>query len=231
VDGPAAVDEHDAVAEPLHVAHVVGGEQQGGAVVAPLGHQELAQPLLRQHVQPDGGLVEDDQPGPVEQRGGHLGAHPLTQRELPHRSGEELAQLQPLHQLLAPGRGVGGGEPVDGGQQGEGLAGGQVPPQLRPLPEDHTDLTGQPAPFGDRAQPAGADLAGGRHEDAAEHLDRRGLPRPVGADVTDCLAGLHPQRQVVDGHHGAPSHALAHPEGPGQAVGLDDVRGHPPAPW
>ena len=74
----AAVDEQHPVAEPLDVAHVVGGQQQGGAVLAALGDEELAQPLLGEHVEADRRLVEDHQAGGVQQGGRHLGAHPLA---------------------------------------------------------------------------------------------------------------------------------------------------------
>ncbi len=113
------VDQQHAVAEPLDVAHVVGGQQQGRAVGAALGDQELAQPLLGEHVEADGGLVEHDQRGGVQQCRGHLGAHPLAQRELTHRGAEEIAHLQALHQLLGAGA-LGGGVRGSGSRPGSG---------------------------------------------------------------------------------------------------------------
>jgi hypothetical protein len=73
------VDDEDPVAEPLDVTHVVRREQEGRAPFGPLGDEELAQPLLRQHVESDGRLVEDEQLRRVEQGRGELRAHPLAQ--------------------------------------------------------------------------------------------------------------------------------------------------------
>ena len=58
---PAVVYHQDPVTQPFHVTHVVRREQQGGAVPASLADQELPQPLLGEHVQADGRLVQDHQ--------------------------------------------------------------------------------------------------------------------------------------------------------------------------
>ena len=60
---PAVVDDEHAVAEPLDVAHVVGRQQQRRAALAPLADEELAQPLLGEHVEADGRIVEHEQVG------------------------------------------------------------------------------------------------------------------------------------------------------------------------
>ncbi len=226
------VHDQDPVAEPLDVAHVVRREQQRRAVLATLGDEELAQPLLGQHVQADRRLVEDHQVRAVQQRGRDLGAHALPQGQLPHRRGQELPHLQHLDELGGPDALVGGGQGVDRGQDRERLPHRQVPPQLRALPEHHTDPAGEHAALLQRVQPHGRDPAARGHEDADQHLDGGRLPGPVGADVAHGLARPDGQVEVVDGdvpRAPQPVPAFRPPgEHPGQALGLDDV--HPPAP-
>ena len=124
---PPAVDEEHPVAEALDVAHVVGGQQQRRPVLAPLGDEELAQPLLGEHVEPDRRLVEDHQAGGVQQGGRDLGAHPLAERELPDRGRPELAHLEALDQLVGAGRARGPG-PGRGWRRGSGTTPGRAGP-------------------------------------------------------------------------------------------------------
>ena len=55
----AGLHEHHAVTEPLHLGHVVGGEQDGGAPAPPVGFDMAADPIGRVGVQRGGGLVEE----------------------------------------------------------------------------------------------------------------------------------------------------------------------------
>ena len=218
----APVDDQHPVAEPFDVAHVVGGEQQRDAAVAPLGHEKLTQPLLREHVEPDGRLVEDQQVRGVQQGGRDLGPHPLTERERAHRGAQLRAHLELLDERAgsrAAGRWV---ESVDGGQDRERLPQWQIPPQLRPLAEHHAHPSGHLDPLAHRVEAAGAHVARRRLEDAGQHLDRRRLAGAVGADVPHGLAGPHDERHTVDGPRLLEvTHQLAR---------LDDGA-HPPAPW
>jgi hypothetical protein len=164
--------------------------------------------------------------------------------QLAHRPVEERAELEPLGELAGPALPAAVGQLVDRGEQPERVPQRQVPPQLGALPEHDADPAGEAAPFGDRVQAAGADRAGGRNEDPRQHLDRRGLPGAVRADVADRLAAAHGERDVVDGRGrpplAAPSAGTAR-EPAGQAPRLDhellrvrlvEVAGpaHPPAP-
>jgi hypothetical protein len=49
------INHQDSVAEPLHVAHVVSRQQQGGPMSGSLLDEELTQPLLGEHVQTEVG--------------------------------------------------------------------------------------------------------------------------------------------------------------------------------
>lgn len=171
------------VAEPLDVAHVVGGQQERGPTLGAFMDEELAQPLFAQDVEADGGFVKDEQIGGVKQRRGDLGAHPLAQRELTDRGVERLAHLELFDEVLGAGPGRDGVEPVNGREDRERLAQRQVPPQLRALSEDDTDAAGQLATLADGLEPTGSHQARRRDQDAGEHLDRGGLTGPVGSDV------------------------------------------------
>ena len=108
VDQPPGVDDDHPLAQLLDVAQVVGGEDDGGALVAVLLPDELADALLDDQVQPDGGLVQVDDLRLVDQGGGQLGAHLLPERHVADRHVQQLFQLQGLgelvEQLLVAGR-------------------------------------------------------------------------------------------------------------------------------
>ena len=139
------VDDQDPVAEPLDVGQVVGREQHGRAALGALPHAGSARSRsLLSDVQADGRLVEHQQLGGVQQRGGDLAAHPLAERQLAHRGVEERLHLE---QLARTRRSRGcqrrRRQPVDGAEQPERVAQRQVPPQLAALAEDHADPAGQ----------------------------------------------------------------------------------------
>ena len=199
--GPVVDHDHPA-AERLDVLQVVGGEQQRGAAFGVEAAQELAQPPLADHVEPDRGLVQVEDLGVVEERSGDVAAHPLAEAQLADRGVEQATEVEQLEELLEVASVAVGGDAVDLLQQLEGVPQGQVPPQRGALSEDHPDPPREVGAADTRLEPGHADLARRRHEDAGEHLDRRGLSRAVGTDVAHHLAGLDRERQVV--HRRAP---------------------------
>ena len=94
------VDDDDAVAELLDVAHVVGGEDDGLAVGAIDLADELADVLLGHHVQSDRRLVQEDEVRVVQHRAAEVGAHALSKAELPHRDVHELVDRQNVGEAL-----------------------------------------------------------------------------------------------------------------------------------
>src|SRR5690606_9297042 len=78
----AVVDEDDAAAQALHVAEVVGGEQDGGVAAGVEVQQEFADGGFGDDVQADGGFVQDEQVGVVQEGGGEVAAHALAEAEL-----------------------------------------------------------------------------------------------------------------------------------------------------
>jgi len=181
--------------------------------------------------------------GGVQQRGRHLAAHPLAQRQLPHRSVQKGLHGQQRDAPVQPFPPTRRREPVDRREQPEGLGQRQVPPQLAALAEHDADAAGQLAALADRLEPGDSHEAGGGHQYPGEHLDGRRLAGPVRADVADALAARHGEADAVDGpHHPAlppqppdrpADHELA-PQVPqldeALAVPRDGRSTHPPAP-
>src|SRR6185503_13071993 len=101
---------------------------------------ELADLLLRDDVEADGGLVEEEDARAVEERGGDLAAHALSERELADGAAEQRLELEAVDEVLAARAVLGVGQLVDAGEQVERLGGGQVVPELAALAEDGGDV-------------------------------------------------------------------------------------------
>src|SRR5205809_4157809 len=95
-DQPAAIDDQDPRAEPLDVREVMRGEEHGHAALAVRAQQELADPLPRDDVEPDGRLVEKEDLRVVEHRRGQLTADALAEGELTHRRPEKRIEIEQL---------------------------------------------------------------------------------------------------------------------------------------
>lgn len=75
----------------------------GGSGLGVDPHQELAEALLGQQVEPDGRLVEEEDGGLVEHARHQLAAHPLAEREVADRDVEQLGGIEQLGQLVEAG--------------------------------------------------------------------------------------------------------------------------------
>ena len=165
-----------------------------------MSRDELADRLLRDDVEPDRRLVQIDDSRVVQQRRREIAAHALAERELAHRrvAGsrsmlehlDELVQVAPV--AIAAGcrrsRRSSSNDSISGRSHQSWLRWPKTTPMLRAL--SLRCFRGD--------EPGDPHLAGGRHEDAGEHLDRRGLAGAVRADVADQLAGLEREGHAVD---------------------------------
>jgi hypothetical protein len=218
--GPAAGDDDDPLGERLDVVHVVAGQHDcrtEGPVDVP---EEVAHDQFRLDVQADGRFVGEQQCRAVQQGQREFAAHPLAERQVADRCVQNRGDAQ---QLAEPAHGVGevgGRDLVHAAVNLEGLPGRHVPPEHRLLPEDHRDLRQEGIGPGCRAMPAHAELAAGRHQEPAHHLDDGGLARPVGAEQADDLAALHGEVQTVDGLHAGELAADEAAQGTGEALRL-----------
>ena len=135
----------------------------------------------------------------MQQRGDQLHLHPLAQRELAHRLLGQLLHAQETGQLIQRVPELRRRDRVDLAQELEAIGGRQVPPELILLPHHQRELAAErigPLP-GDEAQhPC---LAGRRIDQPREHLQRRRLPRPVGAQERDHLPRLDREADRLDG--------------------------------
>ena len=183
---------------------------QRGAALGVEGAQELAQPALADHVEPDGRLVEEEDLRVVQQRRDDVAAHPLAEAELPDRGVEQVVEVEQVEEppevLAVPGR-ARCGRSSAAGRRSRAAAGpttGWCAGRRR-----HRSCRASSIRSRCGLQPGDPEVARGRHQDAGEHLDRRRLPGAVRPDVADHLAGLDRERQVLDRAHDGPSCAAA----------------------
>ena len=191
----AVVDHDHPVAQRLDVLQVVRGEQQRGAALGVERAEELAQPALADHVEPDGGLVEVDHLRVVEQGGGDVAAHPLAEAELAHRACRAGRRGRAARRSGRGSRGsapAGCGTSSAAGRRSRAAAG----PTTASSAGRRRRRSAAPARRAARlgSSPATRTCPPVGHEDAGEHLDRRRLPGAVGADVADHLAGARRRR-------------------------------------
>ena len=138
-DQRSVVDHEQSVAQPLDVAEVVRGEHHRDAVLAVDLDEEVAHTLLRDDVEPDRRLVEEQQLGAVEHRRRQLAADALAERQLANRGVEERIELEHLPESREVGAVTLGGDAVDVPQQLERVVEREVPPELDPLSEHRAD--------------------------------------------------------------------------------------------
>ncbi len=161
----------------------MGGQEDRGAAQPVLLQNELPDLELRHRVQADGGLVQKQDFGSVEQGGGDLAPHPLAQGQHPGRGLQEVTQVQQGRQTVHILPELRRRDPVDVPQKVEGLHDGHVPPQLAALAEDYAQPGHVPLPVLPGHQPVHGAFPAVGPEDAAEDLDGGAFPRAVGTDV------------------------------------------------
>ncbi len=198
VEDRAAVDEHDAPAQPFHVVEVVRGEDHGGALVPVLVRDERPDAFLGDHVEADGGFVEEEDARLGEHGGGQVAAHALAEGQLPHGGVEERAEAEQVRQAPGVRQGPFAPQPVETADEVEGVAQRQVPPQLGALPEDDADVAGVAFAVLPRHEARDPDPPRGGPEDAGEDLDRGGLAGAVGPEVADEFAFPEREGDAVD---------------------------------
>ncbi len=192
------LDEDQPPAEPLHVTEVVCREQHGGAFAAVHLRDERSDALLCEHVDPDGRLVEVEDTRAIQDRGGEIAAHPLSEAQLTHGRLQQLAQLERLDDAIELAPIVGVGHAIEALDELERLDERQVPPQGGPLAEDDADVQRIANAIAPRHEAVDDDLAARRDEDPGQHLDGRGLAGAVPADIADELALRDVEADPVD---------------------------------
>ncbi len=192
---PPRPDHDHPLGQRLDVVHVVGGEDDGDAVVAVQASDELAHRQLRGRVEADGRLVEEEQrrldaAAPRRSRSASAGrataGAPAGSSSRSSRSSATSSSRIARIALLR--------HPVDVAQQVEAVDHRQVPPELAALAEHHADARHVAHPLAPGRQAVHLAAAGGRLQDAGEDLDGGRLAGAVRPDQADQLAALQLER-------------------------------------
>src|SRR5215211_1172519 len=198
VDHAPVVDDKHPLAEALDVGEVVRREENRHAALAVHLSQKVADPCLRDHVEADRRLVEEQDLRVVQHRRRELATHALAERKLPDGRGQERRHLQPLDEGVEVAAVAVGRHAVDVAEQLEGVLERQVPPQLDALAEDNADPARELDPLPRRLDAGHAYPTAARDEDPGQHLHRGRLPRAVGADIAHHRASLDRKADTVD---------------------------------
>ena len=159
----------------------------------------LSDVVLDDHVQSDRRLVEKKHLGTVQQRGGDIRPHTLTEGERADRTGDKVVQLKHLvekrHALfVAVLRHL-----IDLLEYAVGLPQRQIPPELRSLTEHDADLPDVAFAVTGRVFAVDGAAARGRREDSRQHFDDRALSGAVWPDKAENLALRHLKADIVNG--------------------------------
>ena len=151
----------------------------------------------RLRVEPDRGLVEEQDPGDVQEGAGDLKAPGHPAGELRDEVIAALAQVDeveyagdPLIDLLA-------GHPVEDRMEAEVLLGGELIVE-RLLLEDEADVAAHRLGPREDVDAGDPDLSGRRPRQRAQHVDRGRLARPVWAQEREHLALVDVKVDPVD---------------------------------
>ena len=136
----------------------------------------------------EGGLVEEEHARSVQQGAGNLAPHPLPQREVTDRLGDQGAQIEQFAQLAERRVELVFRYLVDGAVQLEGIGHRDVPDELVALPHHQRHLAKEGGITVPGLEAKDARLAGAGVEEAGEHLKRRRLACPVRPEEANDLA-------------------------------------------
>jgi len=151
----AMMDDDDAFAEGGDIGHVVAGEEDGGPGAAVVFLEEGPDSNLGGDVEANGGFVEEQDLGTVEEADGEFALHSFTEREVAHGLAEDGAEFEQFIQFFERLFVVRVTDTVDGLVEQEGIGGGDVPRKAVALAHDE----------GDGTEEVGLALPGGEAED------------------------------------------------------------------
>ncbi len=179
-DDPPSVNDDHFLAEVHDVMDIMRSQNDCDILLFLIRPEKLPEVDPGNDVEPDGGLVEEQDLRPVQERHDELALHALAERELADGGIEHMLYPKELgegHERLVPLRAR---DLVQVAVEDEGVRRRQIPDELRFLSHHERDLLleGALAVGGDEAQNAAG--AARRREDAGEHLECRGLARPIG---------------------------------------------------
>ena len=212
-DDRPAVDDPDPVGQRVRLLEVLRGEEHRDPLVVGQPRDLLPQRRPALGVQAGRGLVEEQDPGLVDQRHGEVQAPLHAARITTHAAIRGFLEPHPLEQRLGALTALGRGNALERRLQVQVLATGEDRVQ-RSLLEGRTDGRADLRAFVDDVEAADARRPARGREQRRQHQHRGRLAGSVRSQESVDLAGLHGQ---VDPVHGPWSFAeLAH-----QLVHLD----------
>ena len=127
-----------------------------------------------------------------------IAAHALAERKLAHGRVQIVANAEDLVETLHARVEIALGNVVNPPQQLERFDDGDVPPELRALPENHADGFHIVAALAKGHEAIDANFAAGRDQNAGEHLDAGGFAGAIRADVADHFAAVDRKADAVN---------------------------------
>ena len=198
---PAVVDDGQPVAELVGLLHVVRGEEDGLAVVVEL-LEDLPQGDAALGVEAGGGLVEEEDRGPVHHRPGDHQALGHAAGEGEHRGLRPLLEAELLEQPVALAAGDLRRHAEEAAVEVEVLPDGEGPVEGVALGHDADELLGR-GRVGDHVDAADEGTAAGGEHPGGEHAGGGALAGAVGAEEPEDLTLEHLEVEAVDRLHPA----------------------------
>ena len=200
-DDATALENDEPVDRPLRLAHVVGDQEDGGAVVGECADL-VPQQTAAHGIDVIGRLVEDDEPPRDDGAHGEGGQPRYSAGDLLGRSAGPLADVEGVDELLRPPAHTTPVGPADASDEFDGALRRQPGDRDVGLGLDARGAPGRGGP-GDRIEAVESDGPGCGAQQAHHLVDQRALARPVVSEQSDDLAGGHVHRDGVVGAHGA----------------------------
>ena len=194
VDDAACAHDRNAVAQLLDLGEQVAGQHHGHPFAGQAPH-ELAHVAHAGGIEAGRRLVEEHEPGRAQERScdPQALAHPV--RIAADAVLRAIAQLDDVEDLVDAARGA---VAVQRRAQVEVAPAGQVRVEARRLDEARDPVERGHARL--RVAPEQAHAALGRSDEPEHHAQRRGLPRAVGPEIAEDVAGEHREVDAVDRH-------------------------------
>ena len=210
-DEPSGIDDADPVGQPVGLLQILGGQQDRGASLHQ-GTDDVPHLLTRARVQASGGLIEEDEWGPGDERDRQVQPTPHPAGVAAHPLAAGLGEAEGGQQLLGPLTCPTPAKAQQAPEEPQVLRAGERLVDAGVLSR-HPDEAAHRMALADHIVPQDHRPAAGGSQQGGDHAQRRRLTGTVGAEQAVDDAGGDLQVQAVDGGEGA--------EGAGQAIGPD----------
>ena len=198
LDDFASVEDGDLVAELVGLFEVLGGEEEGDAVLAVESLDVVPEVLPGDGVESGGRFVEEDDRGGVDEGGGEIEAALHAAGVAADASVGVLGQVDDVEQMGDSVFDVASGDVVEAGLEAKELATGLEDVEsgfLKGDPDGSADLS----VLVEDVESGDPGLAGGGPEQGGQHADGGRLAAAVLSEETEDLSGTDTEIDAVDG--------------------------------